>query len=83
MPFNPIEEDAHINLCSGWIVGTTVVKKVEVYEIVGSGARNGETAIKTVKVANSDDAVYNLSGQRVDASYKGVVIQNGKKRIAR
>ena len=83
MPFKPIEEDAHINLCSGWVVGTTVVKKVEVYEIVGQGARSGETAIKTVKVANSDDAVYNLSGQRVDASYKGLVIQNGQKRIAR
>lgn len=26
--------------------------------------------------------VYNLNGQRVDDSYKGVVIQNGKKRIA-
>lgn len=76
------DHNAMIFLKSGWIVGATVLKKVEVYEIVGSGARNGETAIKTVKVANSDDAVYNLSGQRVDASYKGVVIQNGKKRIA-
>lgn len=83
MPFKPIEEDAHINLCSGWVVGTTVVKKVEVYEIVAQGARSGKTAIKTVKVANTNDAVYNLSGQRVDASYKGLVIQNGKKRIAR
>ena len=83
MPFKPIEEDAHINLCSGWVVGTTVVKKVEVYEIVGQGARGGETAIKSVKVANSDDAVYNLAGQRVDASYKGIVIQNGQKRISR
>ena len=75
--------NAHIILNCGQVVGTTVVKNVEVYEIVGQGARSGETAIKTVKVANSDDAVYNLSGQRVDASYKGVVIQNGKKRIAR
>ena len=56
---------------------------MEVYEVLGSSARSGETAIKTVKVTNSDDAVYNLSGQRVDASYKGLVIQNGKKRIAR
>ena len=67
----------------GWMVGTTVLKKVEVYKKVGQAARGGETAIKTVKVANSDDAVYNLAGQRVDASYKGLVIQNGQKRISR
>ena len=81
--YDSIDGDASIFLTSGWVVGTTVVKKVEVYEIVGSGARSGETAIKTVKVANSDDAVYNLAGQRVDASYKGLVIQNGQKRISR
>lgn len=27
--------------------------------------------------------IYNMNGQRVDESYKGVVIQNGKKRIAK
>lgn len=27
--------------------------------------------------------IYNMNGQRVDKSYKGVVIQNGKKRIAK
>ena len=77
------DHNAMIFLKSGWVVGTTVVKKVEVYEIVGSTARGNATAIKTVKTSKSDDAIYNLAGQRVDASYKGVVIQNGKKRIAR
>ena len=77
------DRNAMIFLKSGWVVGATVVKKVEVYEIVGQGARSSETAIKTVKATKSDDAIYNLAGQRVDASYKGVVIQNGKKRIAR
>lgn len=28
-------------------------------------------------------AVYNLSGQKVDANYKGIVIQNGKKRLSK
>ena len=73
----------HMLFQCGWMVGTTVLKKVEVYKKVGQAARGGETAIKTVKVANSDDAVYNLAGQRVDASYKGLVIQNGQKRISR
>lgn len=42
---------------------------------------NGVTAIHSVKtvVADDDAPVYNLSGQRVSRSYKGVVIKNGKK----
>jgi len=35
---------------------------------------NGVTA-----VSNADAAIYNLSGQRVNAAYKGIVIKNGKK----
>ena len=31
---------------------------------------------------DADGPVYNLAGQKVGASYKGIVIQNGKKRIA-
>lgn len=31
--------------------------------------------------ANNDDAVYNISGQTVNASYSGIVIKNGKKYI--
>ena len=31
----------------------------------------------------SNCPVYNMNGQRVDGSYKGVVIQNGKKRLAK
>ena len=38
-----------------------------------------ETAIKAVKATKADDAIYNLNGQRVNASYKGLVIKNGKK----
>lgn len=33
------------------------------------------------KPTTADGAVYNLAGQRVDRSYKGVVIKNGKKYI--
>lgn len=31
----------------------------------------------------SNCPIYNMNGQRVDSSYKGVVIQNGKKRLAK
>ena len=39
-----------------------------------------DTAVKTLKTVNAQSgAIYNLSGQKVDANYKGVVIINGKK----
>jgi len=42
------------------------------------------TGIDDVEVENnSNDAIYNLSGQKVDPSYKGIVIRNGKKYIIR
>lgn len=45
------------------------------------------TAINSVNVEkgtlNSDAPMYNLAGQRVSKSYKGVVIQNGKKYIVK
>ena len=41
------------------------------------------TAIMTIKAepANKEDVMYNLAGQVVDKSYKGIVIMNGKKMI--
>jgi hypothetical protein len=44
------------------------------------------TGIDTVKGEGfmvHDSKSYNLSGQRVDASYKGIIIQNGRKMIKR
>lgn len=43
----------------------------------------GTTGIGQVEVekATENGAIYNLAGQRVDASYKGVVIKNGKKYV--
>ena len=76
-------ETCHVMLQCGWVVGTTVLQKVQVYEVLGSSAQSNTTGIKAVRTPNEDGAIYNIAGQRVDASYKGVVIQNGKKRIAR
>ena len=39
------------------------------------------TAIQTVKKVAENGAIYNLAGQKVNASYKGVVIKDGKKYI--
>ena len=45
-------------------------------------ANLGTSGMAVVKAWNQNDAIrYNLAGQRVDASYKGVVIENGKKII--
>ena len=40
------------------------------------------SGISNVKVTpNTNDAIYNLAGQRVDNKYKGIVIKNGNKMI--
>ena len=68
-------ERCHVLLQCGWMIGTTVVKKVQVIE----KAKGGETYIKPTKPNKSDGAIYNLAGQKVSTSYKGFVIKNGKK----
>ena len=46
------------------------------------GSEEEATAIKSVKSAKAENgAIYNLAGQKVNASYKGVVIKDGKKYI--
>ena len=52
-----------------------MITNVKVLDLEGTG-------IKDVKAAKAQDgARYNLAGQKVDAAYKGIVIQNGKKFI--
>ena len=43
------------------------------------------TTIQGVRInpVNSTDAIFNLSGQRVDKTYRGIVIRNGRKIIPR
>ena len=43
---------------------------------------NGKTTgISSVKASQKSSVLYNLSGQRVNGSYKGIVISNGKKYV--
>ena len=65
--------DAHVLLGCGWIEGTTILREIEVLE------KPTGSSIKAVKSVKAEDAVYNLTGQKVSNSYKGIVIQNGKK----
>ena len=39
------------------------------------------SAIQGVKTIKNDGAIYNVAGQKVSASYKGLIIKNGKKYI--
>ena len=71
-----VEGDGFVLFQCGDFKGTTIVKKVEVWDVT-NGPINAIKAVKTITPANG--AIYNLAGQKVDASYKGIVIMNGKK----
>jgi uncharacterized protein YozE (UPF0346 family) len=67
------------------IVYGNLTKYGSTYEL-GSGCYlysiNGKTTgISSVKASQKSSVLYNLSGQRVNGSYKGVVISNGKKYV--
>lgn len=61
--------------------GVTGIRSVSAYEFTGNSVTI-VTGINTIK-ANTDvnAPVYNLAGQQVEKSYKGLVIKNGKKII--
>jgi len=66
------------NVKAGDIVITFPVNGINIYAIEFVDKANN---IKSLDVSTASEAAFNLSGQRVDASYKGVVIKNGKKAI--
>ena len=67
--------NVHVLWQSGSLPGLSVLKSIQVIDL-------NATAIKTVKTGKKfDGAIYNLAGQKVNASYKGVVIKDGKKYI--
>lgn len=57
---------------------TFPTNSINIYAVEFVAATSG---IKTATAKVSDDATYNLAGQRVDRNYKGVVIKNGKKTL--
>lgn len=52
------------------------------YTIYGlQGTTTGVEQVKTTPVTTTNNATYNLNGQRVSDSYRGIVIKNGRKYI--
>lgn len=49
------------------------------FQFTPGGDPSGVETIKVEKVWDANAPMYNLSGQQVDKSYKGIVIQNGRK----
>ncbi len=65
-----------------WVGKLATNKQVGIANVVINGTSSGASGINTVKAVEAENgAAYNLAGQQVDKSYKGVVIQNGVKRI--
>lgn len=62
--------------------GDTVTKEVTNSHIVAiNGVTTGINSVVAVPALDANAPVYNLAGQRVSKSYKGVVVQNGRKFI--
>ncbi len=74
-----VEVEAGEIVLSGY---TTAEADIRIYSIVftPSGTADRISAVESA-ATGANDAIYNLSGQRVSSSYKGVVIINGKKYI--
>lgn len=73
--FAQVQKDQDIPAKKGYIVlkGASAAK----YSICFDDEATGIHTIEAASAANA--AMYNLAGQRVDKSYKGIVIVNGKK----
>lgn len=57
-----------------WVSGSKIMLCGLTFEAGDTGVKNA-----VVEQADANAPVYNLAGQRVDASFKGIAIQNGKK----
>lgn len=62
---------------------TAVLKLAQTGALLKVTVTQGTDGITSTTVSTSKDngAIYNVIGQRVDASYKGIVVKNGKKTI--
>lgn len=63
-----------------WVSGSKIMLCGLAFDVTG-----GQTGINDAVAAKADvnAPVYNLAGQRVNANFKGIAIQNGKKFIAK
>ena len=64
-----------------WVSGSKIMLCGLAFDVTGGG----QTGINDAVAAKADvnAPIYNLAGQRVNANFKGIAIQNGKKFIAK
>lgn len=79
--FVRVAKDVAVPQGKGYLQLTGNTAAAPVFYSINIGG--GTTGIGQVEIEKSAEngAIYNLAGQRVDASYKGVVIKNGKKYV--
>lgn len=79
--FVRVAKDVAVPLGKGYLQLTGNTAAAPVFYSINIGG--GTTGIGQVEVEKGTEngAIYNLAGQCVDASYKGVVIKNGKKYV--
>lgn len=53
------------------------------FSIEGDGTSTGITNLENTKKETNNSPIYNLSGQRVKKEYRGMIIKNNKKYVAR
>ena len=53
------------------------------FETIPFATATGTTLIETIDAIATDAPAYNLSGQRVDGNYKGIVVKGGTKQVRR
>ena len=79
--FAPLASGVVLAAGKAYIPATEFASAKEFYPFVSDGEESGETdGIAAMELQHTQhSAAYNLAGQKVDASYKGIVIVNGKK----
>lgn len=70
MEFEVVADESYYVFCAGSKIGFFGYKFTP-------GSATGINSVKTVEQTNN--VIYNLAGQKVNAQYKGIMIQNGKK----
>lgn len=73
-----VELKGEVTEAGTYFIYGSIKMSVQTIVWVPAGSATGIRTVQGDRIAD-DNAMYNLRGQKVDASYKGVVIKNGKK----
>lgn len=74
-----VDGDGHVVFQNGFVVGTTILKMVE---ILDSNVFAADLSAPKTAPASMQDVYYNLNGQRIKHPSKGIYIKDGKKIIS-